>query len=509
MESSEFFPVIEQGAEMHLTSTDCSVFIAKRDPSANKKRLGYDRYLLRKVPQPTARYLLRCDGTRSHAEIAASLVPGQHPLFGQVMADQALRALDSTSFFSRLAEPLPAPRTFRVTGGFDSYAPIHISFEITETCNFRCDHCYVSASPEKHGRRDGEGTKAVLDKLAASGVRVIELTGGECTTHPEFKEILLHAAEKFHLVAIISNGFLLGKRRDLAELVASLPNVLVQISIDGGRAFHDDFRKMPGSFDAACEAVRFLREKGTFVRVGMSVGPENLDQVLEVYRAAKQLGASALGLAPVTSFGRGTEVTSCSSQIEHEVQHKLAEIIAPFADDPLFDAVRSERTMHAASKEINCGAGWRSFALNSNGTIRSCLFLADSKKFGNIDNEAYDQIFRHPAMNLFHDAPSPGGPECSGPQPDGSIGCKHIATCTGCFAKAFRISQDEYPECPWRATYFPGMSLGIEKEVMVPLAKLVRRPTAKTPADPAAAYPAHHAPEGPAADSHVGCCHGH
>jgi hypothetical protein len=67
-------------------------------------------------------------------------------------------------------------------------------------------------------------------------------------------------------------------------------------------------------------------------------------------------------------------------------------------------------------------------------------------------------------MRWFHDAPAPGGVECCGPQPDGSDGCKYRHTCTGCFAKAFRVSESDYPRCPWRAKYFPGMSLTVSKD---------------------------------------------
>lgn len=476
METHDFYPIPAPGVELHLTNTDCSIFHVRRAESPPKQGFGYERFMHRKISQPVARYLRLCDGARTHAEIARELVTGHHPMFGQFVADQALRALEPTGVLLRRDTPAPEPLDLRVTGGFDSYAPVHMSFEITETCNFKCDHCYVSASPEKHGRRDGAGTIAVLDKLADAGVRVMELTGGECTTHPEFKEILVHAARRFYLVAIITNGFLLGKRADLVDLVASLPNTIVQVSIDGMRELHDEFRKMPGSFDAACDAIRALRARGKFVRMGVSVAMENLHQVVDLYHLAKSLDVSALAMAPITSFGRGGDLTGCSSAIEQHISHKLAEALAPYSEDTVFDALRQERVTHAATKEINCGAGWRSFALNSNGTVRSCLFLADSKKFGNIDNQSYDEIFSHPAMKLFHDAPSPGGEPCRGPQPDGSIGCKHLSTCIGCFAKAFRTSEQEYPECPWRATYFPGMSLGVEEDRLIPLGKLSRKP---------------------------------
>lgn len=458
MIAEDVFPVPRSDFHLHLTYEDATLFHAVRGTDLPPQSLGFATYQQWALPQPVARYLARCDGKTAHGEIADTFAPGVPAALGNVLAQQAVLSLEDTGVLSFEAVPAREPSALRVTGGFDSFAPVHMSFEITETCNFRCAHCYVSASPEKHGRKSGAATIEALDKLADSGVVIVELTGGECTTHPEFKDILDHASRRFHLVGVITNGFLIGKRPDLANFIGERKNVVVQVSIDGLEEFHDRFRGMKGSFVAACEAIRSLKRHGTFVRLGMSVTTDNLDQVLGVYHVAKELGVDALGVAAVTSFGRGAEINGCSS-VEHYVNHKLNDILGPYTDDPLFDALKRERGERETHNEINCGAGWRSFALNSDGTVRSCLFLADSKKFGNLDRQDYDEVFRQPEMRMFHDAPSPGGPECTGPQPDGSPSCKHVTVCIGCFAKAFRISEEQYPECPWRARYFPGMSL--------------------------------------------------
>jgi MoaA/NifB/PqqE/SkfB family radical SAM enzyme len=176
-------------------------------------------------------------GRPLHGEISRLL---QLPF--PVLADQIVHHLMSaTGAVAMSAQPVSAAAPLFVTGSFDSYAPLHMSVEITDTCNFRCDHCYVSASPEKLARREGEDLFSLFGTMRENGVRVVELTGGECTTHPEFKEILAYAARTFHLVAVVSNGYLLGTRDGLAEFVGSFDNVACQVSIDGDEAFHDSF----------------------------------------------------------------------------------------------------------------------------------------------------------------------------------------------------------------------------------------------------------------------------
>ena len=443
------FPSLNAHYELHLTAVECTLFQAVKATTAPKRQLGFSEFGQWQIPRLTAEYLLRCDGRTTHSAIRAAL---GFPL--RVVVDQLAQNLAGETGVVTF-QPAPSRGRTRlfVTGSFDSFAPLHMSIEITDTCNFACEHCYVTASPMKVGKRSYGAMIELFDAMRLNGVKIVELTGGECTTHPQFREILAAAAERFHLVAVLTNGYLLGKRDDLADYVASFNNVCVQISLDGTRETHDKFRNKPGSFDALCVGARRLTEQGVILRIAMTVTPDNVDEIEAVFLVAKAIGASALAVAPMASFGRGANRGGCAAT-DHHLQHEIAQRLAPHADDPLFDAGRSATDAYKATKQINCGAGWRSFALNgATGEVRSCLFLTDSKNFGSVDTEAYGDIFRSDYMLMFRDAPSPSESVSS------CVGCSYLPECRGCFAKAFRVSEAEYPECPWRRRYFPGMSL--------------------------------------------------
>jgi radical SAM protein with 4Fe4S-binding SPASM domain len=459
------FPVVQAHFELHLTREELTLIHAKRASGLPKRKLGMEVYNQWHLPRLSAEYLLQCDGQTSHAEIGRRL---QLPF--PFLADQiAHHLMTTTGVLAMSTVPVTLAPSLWVTGSFDSYAPLHMSVEITDTCNFRCDHCYVSASPEKLGRREGEDLFSLFATMRENGVRVVELTGGECTTHPEFKEILACAARNFHLVAIVSNGYLLGTRDGLAEYVGSFDNVACQVSIDGNEAFHDAFRKKPGSYASAVEAVRKLKSLGLGVRVAMSVTADNVDQVVHVFKLAKELRADAFAAAPTTGFGRGADISGCGSKDRH-LQHRVSELLSPFAGDRLFEANRLSAKSMMESTNQNCGAGWRSFGLNgATGEVRSCLYLADSKKFGSVDQMSYSDLFKQQEMDFFRHAPSPS------PHLETCTGCEHISECRGCFAKAFLVSETKHPSCAWRAHYFPGMSLARSEAQLVPLSKL-RRP---------------------------------
>jgi radical SAM protein with 4Fe4S-binding SPASM domain len=458
------FPVVQPHFELHLTREESTLIHAKRGSGLPRHKLGMEVYNQWHLSRLTTEYLLQCDGQTSHGEISRRL---QLPF--SVLADQiAHHLMTSTSAVAMSAQPVSGAAPLFVTGSFDSYAPLHMSVEITDTCNFRCDHCYVSASPEKLARREGEDLFTLFGTMRENGVRVVELTGGECTTHPEFKEILACAARTFHLVAIVSNGYLLGTRDGLAEFVGSFDNVACQVSIDGDEAFHDAFRKKAGSYASAVEAVRRLKALGLCVRVAMSVTAENVEHVVHVYELANELRVDAFSAAPTSAFGRGAGISSCGSK-DHEVLHRLNELLRPFAAERLFEANRISAKWMKESTHQNCGAGWRSFGLNgATGEVRSCLFLADSKKFGSVDQMSYSDLFKQQEMDLFRHAPSPS------PHLKTCSECEHISECRGCFAKAFLVSETKHPGCAWRARYFPGMSLA-RSTALVPVSKLRRR----------------------------------
>ncbi len=462
----DFYPVLNPGYELHRTATDCTLFHIVKGSGLSKRQLGTAAYSHWKVPHAVASYLAECDGTTSHHDICSRL-----KLPFQLVGDRICEYLDKGigTITCKDAPHENAPR-LHLTGSFDTFAPLHMSVEITDTCNFFCDHCYVSASPWKHARGDYQTTVQMMSAMWDNGVKVIEITGGECTTHPDFFPILEFASRRFHLVAIISNGYLIGTRQDMAEHIASFDNTCVQISLDGMREFHDNFRKKSGSFDAATEAVRRLKRRGVLVRIAMSVTPENIDQVEPVFLHAKDLGVDAFTPAAITSFGRASKLGMCAEK-DHELQHAVANQLKAYAQDPLFDANRMALEHSKKNKEINCGAGWRTFAMNgATGEVRSCLFLADSKKFGSLHREEYGAIFKNPYMAMFKAAPSPS------PELETCRSCQYLPECNGCFAKAFRVSESDYPECPWRHRYFPGMHLSpfAEASNIIPLSALAQ-----------------------------------
>ncbi|MFK4106980.1 radical SAM protein [Streptomyces sp. NPDC019531] len=312
------FLVASDALEIHRTAGGGYLMVYKDDANSVSKR-GFEQQF------ETEKYFLRflelADGTRTYRQIIDQFTMDFGDLFGPALATQAAAAALEVGLCEvRDQSGKEVAGVHRITGSSESYQPIHATFEIIETCNFTCTHCYYSSSPSKRGRISLDEAIEVIDLLAERGVRVLELTGGECTIHPDFREILAHVAKRFVLVAVITNGYLLGTRPDLLEYVASCRNVVVQVSIDGLEEHHDRWRRHRGSFRAACAALSRLVERGTPARMASSISESNLHEVVPLFQLAKEMYVAAVAFSPIAALGRGCNVTDPGLGAEHVVR---------------------------------------------------------------------------------------------------------------------------------------------------------------------------------------------
>nr|WP_250814288.1 radical SAM protein [Neorhizobium tomejilense] len=178
--------------------------------------------------------------------------------------------------------------------------------QITERCNLRCVHCFVSA--RQHGREMSlnEIKKSVLPSLVSANVKSITLTGGEPMIHPDICEIVRSAVQDFNFpVTICSNGE--GIDLERLSFFRSLERVYFNISLDGfSDTSHGRFRGSRTSFSVAKEAIKKLASHQ--ILKGILVTPNKLgtlDEYKAMCRFAAEQGAEYVLMNPLYSFGRG------------------------------------------------------------------------------------------------------------------------------------------------------------------------------------------------------------
>jgi hypothetical protein len=109
--------------------------------------------------------------------------------------------------------------------------------EVTDHCNLRCPTCFASSGPERTTHRSMEQIESMLDRIVQNegNPDVVQISGGEPTTHPQFFEILDACRERpiRHLM-VNTNGLRIAKEEGFAErLAAYQPAFELYLQFDG------------------------------------------------------------------------------------------------------------------------------------------------------------------------------------------------------------------------------------------------------------------------------------
>jgi uncharacterized radical SAM superfamily Fe-S cluster-containing enzyme len=119
--------------------------------------------------------------------------------------------------------------------------------EITTSCNLECPMCYASSAPGGVHLSYDDCCRAIDHYVAAEGrPEVLQLSGGEPTTHPEFLEIFKYACgQPIDIVMINTNGVRLARDPAFPEAVAEFRHRSeIYLQFD---SFHDEaYRALRG-----------------------------------------------------------------------------------------------------------------------------------------------------------------------------------------------------------------------------------------------------------------------
>ena len=176
--------------------------------------------------------------------------------------------------------------------------------KITDRCDLRCSHCFVSATAEGEDM-SASALRGAISRLLAARVTNVTITGGEPLVHPELPEILSDLVAADLNVTVCTNG--VNVTDELIRCASELGRVSFNVSLDGARdSSHGRFRGNLESFDRTVANSRRLSEAQLLK--GILSTPNSLadpDEYAEILVLASDLDATYMLLNPLSSFGRG------------------------------------------------------------------------------------------------------------------------------------------------------------------------------------------------------------
>ena len=207
-----------------------------------------------------------------------------------------------------------------------------VHWSITGRCNYRCRHCYMSAPHAVLPQPTLEECFGIIDQMAACGVQLVSLTGGEPLVRGDFLQLVDRILEcGMHISVIMTNGALVTEEL-LCALEGRGVNCEFNMSFDGTEGWHDWLRGVDGAEASVRRAFELCREHGFITGAEMVLHAGNLHTLRESVRTLGELGAASLKVNRLNCVGEGAALTDWAITCEQEYEACL-EYIPQYAED--------------------------------------------------------------------------------------------------------------------------------------------------------------------------------
>jgi radical SAM protein with 4Fe4S-binding SPASM domain len=241
---------------------------------------------------------------------------------------------------------------------------------------------------------------------------------------------------------------------------------MVSLSLDGSNAeIHDNFRSQPGAFDGTMNAARLFRENGIDFLINSSFTKRNQEDIPNVYRLAKDIGATAWYMFMIVPTGRGEDIMAELISPEdyeellkwhYEMEKNEHDMLVRPTCAPHYYRVRmqlakaeGEKVEHRTLKfstggSKGCLAGQLISLIDVDGNVLPCSYFP--LPAGNIREQSMKDIWDN--SKLFKELRDFSSYK-------GSCGkCEYVRVCGGCRARAYAVTGDYLEEEPF-CNYIP------------------------------------------------------
>ncbi|MDI6800916.1 MAG: radical SAM protein [Thermodesulfovibrionales bacterium] len=341
------------------------------------------------------------------------------------------------------------------------FTPKWIAWEITRRCNLKCVHCRSSSEMlvKEHPDFPSEEAYRILDDISSYAKPVVVLSGGEPLLRNDVFDIARYGADKGLRMCLATNGTLVND--GICENIKASGIRIVSLSLDGStEEVHDNFRNEKGAFKGTVNAARLFKKHGIDFLINSSFTKRNQEEIQNVYKLAKDLGATAWYMFMIVPTGRGEEIMN--ELISKEDYEKILEWHYDMEKDEKDILVRPTCAPHyyrivlQKSKEEGeklerrtlkfstggskgCLAGQLICLIDVDGNVLPCSYFP--KAAGNIRRQSFKEIWEN--SELFKDMRDFKAYK-------GRCGaCEFVNVCGGCRARAYAMEGDYLEEEPF------------------------------------------------------------
>lgn len=339
-----------------------------------------------------------------------------------------------------------------------------VVWNMTNRCNLKCLHCYISAEDRKYqDELTTEEAEVFIRDLAAMKVPVLLFSGGEPLLRKDIFDLGKMAAELGLRPVISTNGTLIDELA--AEKIKQAGFQYVGISIDGGPQTHDHFRSIPGAFDMALKGIRTCLEHGIKTGIRFTVNKYNQEDLPVIFDLIEKEGIPRFCMYHLVYAGRGAEMADMDTNIQEKlsildyVSQKTLELAAKGVETEILttdnhadgiyllnrikaqDPERAAEVIQLLEMHGGCSAGTKFANVDPRGNVHPCQFWQDYT-VGNVRQKPFSEIWigDDPLMVQLREKQLHLKGACGE--------CSYKQLCGGCRIRARAVSGDMWAEDP-------------------------------------------------------------
>lgn len=241
---------------------------------------------------------------------------------------------------------------------------VHIT--MTNDCNMRCPHCFVSAGiVEKQELNVAEILEVVGAIERINGLTDIVVSGGEPLIHPDI--IYLLKGLKGHNVSLFTNGTMINEEN--YKIIADCCQE-VQISFEGVTKDAYERIRGKGNYNKALHAIELLKTTGIMITLAVTILPSTADDVREhLISFVNSIGYENLEIRlndDIEMAGNALKMDFTGFE-KYKADKIMLSLVGQLQDMGITKASSSGRNV----KFRNCGIG-TNIVIDANGRIYPC-----------------------------------------------------------------------------------------------------------------------------------------
>lgn len=317
----------------------------------------------------------------------------------------------------------------------DAHLFDNMNILLTNGCNLRCKHCYLSAGEKKEKELTVDEWKNVLLQFSENGGKTLCLSGGEPLVYKGFDLLIKYAKELGFEVKLNTNGILWTD-----SMIKNLSPYLdeVQISLDGYNEETNSIIRGKGFFSKIYSTIIKFAKANVKVKIATTLDYELLknDNIKDEYRKLcrkieKDSGREDIIFALTKRLIDGRNVHL--SEEENEEYEKKVRAIEDYANDGL-GAISFIAAVDRNTIVRSCGIG--SLTISPNGDVAACNMPSKLGIIGNIKHAPLSKYIEE-GKRIFEKSAIENISECSN--------CHLRYICGGgCRVDKFNIVNDEF-----------------------------------------------------------------